>query len=74
MIKCFMEYNKSFLSTEKLMELIWDYDSEAEINVVWAYISALRKKLSQIGSKLTIQASRGVGYKLGEKNDKKAEN
>ena len=63
-----MEYlirNKNvLLSTEKLMDSIWSYDSEAEINVVWAYISALRKKLSQIGSDYTIKAMRGVGYQL----------
>src|SRR5574344_1569060 len=68
-----MEYlimNKgSLLSTEKLMEKIWDFDSEAEINVVWAYISALRKKLEQIGADVTIKAVRGVGYQLAEKND-----
>ncbi|MEI3361172.1 MAG: winged helix-turn-helix domain-containing protein [Oscillospiraceae bacterium] len=27
------------ISTEQFMERIWGYDSEAEINVVWAYIS-----------------------------------
>ena len=69
MLKCFVDHSKMLLSTEKLMELLWDYDTEAEINVVWAYISALRKKLEKIGSKLTIIAVRGVGYKLGDKND-----
>ena len=67
MMSCFIEYNTSLLSTEKLMTLIWDYDSEAEINVVWAYISALRKKLQEIKSPLTIIAIRGVGYRLGKK-------
>lgn len=63
-----MEYlirNKNIvLSTERLMDNIWGYDSEAEINVVWAYLSNLRKKLSQIQSDVTIKAMRGVGYKL----------
>ena len=54
------------LSTERLMELVWDYDSEAEINVVWAFISALRKKLAQISANVTIKAVRGVGYQLEE--------
>ena len=69
MMKCFITYSNSLLSTERLMELVWDYDSEAEINVVWAYISSLRKKLNQIGSKNTIQAVRGVGYKIGGNDD-----
>lgn len=52
------------ISTEKIMERVWGYDSEAEINVVWVYISALRKKLLQIGSTVEIKASRGLGYTL----------
>lgn len=52
------------LSTERIMENIWGYDSDAEINVVWAYLSALRKKLAQIDAGVTIKAMRGVGYKL----------
>ncbi|MBQ7411990.1 MAG: response regulator transcription factor [Clostridia bacterium] len=59
--------NKNMLlSTEKLMESIWGYDSDAEINVVWVFISALRKKLETIGSNYSIKAVRGVGYKLEE--------
>ena len=64
----FLVKNKDRLvSTEGIMESVWDYDSDAEINVVWAYISALRKKLSAIGSTLTILAVRGIGYRLGER-------
>ena len=33
------------ISTETFMEKVWGYDSESEINVVWVYISALRKKI-----------------------------
>ena len=60
--------NKDILtSTEKLMDLVWDYDSEAEINVVWSYLSSLRRKLAQSGSKVKLVAVRGLGYKLEEK-------
>ncbi len=63
-----MEYlirNKdTLLSTEKIMENVWDYDSEAEINVVWVYISSLRKKMDGIETDYVIKAVRGVGYKL----------
>ena len=58
----------SLISTEKIMERVWGYDSEAEINVVWVYISSLRKKLAQIGSTVEIKVSRGLGYTL-EKAD-----
>jgi len=52
------------LSTEQLMSRVWGYESDAEINVVWVYISGLRKKLAQIGSALQISAVRGRGYVL----------
>ena len=34
------------ISTERFMEKIWGYDSEADVGVVWVYISYLRKKLA----------------------------
>ncbi len=52
------------LSVNQLMEHVWGWDSEAEINVVWVNISFLRKKLTEIGSKTEIRATRGVGYSL----------
>ncbi len=54
------------ISTEQFMERIWGYETEAEINVVWVYISYLRKKLSTINAKVEIKAVRGVGYTLEE--------
>lgn len=59
------------LSTEQFMSRIWGYDSDAEINVVWVYISYLRKKLSQLGSTLQISAVRGRGYVLEEMDDQR---
>lgn len=56
----------ALVSTESLMEKVWGYDSDAEINVVWVYISALRKKLASVNANLTINAVRGLGYKLEE--------
>ena len=49
-------------SADRIMEKIWGWESDAEINVVWVHISNLRKKLKQTGSKVSIQANRGLGY------------
>lgn len=57
------------ISTETFMEKIWGYDSESEINVVWVYISALRKKISNLNVQVAIKAARGVGYHLEKIND-----
>ena len=52
------------ISTERIMDDIWDLDSDAEINVVWVFISSLRKKLEQIEADHMIKAVRGLGYRL----------
>ena len=66
-----MEYlvrNKARLvSSDDLMNALWDYDSDAGINVVWTYISSLRKKLNAIGADCAIKAVRGIGYQLEAK-------
>ncbi len=67
MMEMLMMNPKVLISTDRFMEKIWGYDSEAEINVVWVYISYLRKKLSAIGSNAVIKASRGAGYSLEER-------
>ena len=59
------------LSTEKLMEKIWGYDSDTEINVVWSYICYLRKKLISIKADVNIKVMRNLGYALETKDDKK---
>ncbi len=52
------------LSVEQLMNKIWGFESEAEINVVWTHISNIRKRLSQMKANVQIKAIRGVGYLL----------
>lgn len=59
-----MRSPKVVFSADRLMERIWGWDSDAEINVVWVHISNLRKKLKSIGSSVSIYASRGLGYML----------
>jgi DNA-binding response OmpR family regulator len=52
------------LSTEDMLVKVWGYDTDADIGVVWVYISYLRKRLSALGSTVEIRARRGVGYTL----------
>ncbi|MFI3249486.1 MAG: response regulator transcription factor [Eubacteriales bacterium] len=67
MLEMLMIGGDSLISSERFMEKIWGYDSETEINVVWVYISYLRKKLQSISSNIQIKASRNLGYSLEEK-------
>lgn len=54
------------ISTERFMEKIWGYDAEVEVNVVWVYISYLRKKLSALHADIQIKSARNVGFSLEE--------
>jgi len=64
MLEMLMSNNGQLISTDRFLDKIWGYDSEAEINVVWVYISYLRKKLSTIGATVQIRAARNMGYSL----------
>ena len=64
MIELLMSNPRVLISSEKFMEKIWGFDSEAEINVVWVYISYLRKKLSALNADIQIRAVRNAGYLL----------
>ena len=66
MMELLLSNPNRLISTERFLERVWGYDAQAEINVVWVYISYLRKKLAAIGSTVEIRAARGVGYTLEE--------
>lgn len=59
-------------SSEYIMELVWGYDAETEIDVIWTYISFLRKKLKQLDADIEIRTIRGAGYALEERGGGKA--
>lgn len=64
MLEILMLNSNHIIPTERFMEKIWGYDSESEINVVWVYISYLRKKLVSIDANIQIKATRNIGYSL----------
>lgn len=63
-MELFMRSPRIVFSADRIMERVWGWDSDAEINIVWVYISNLRKKLKAIGSGTAISAKRGLGYVL----------
>lgn len=70
MMEMLMSNPHQLIPVERFMEKIWGYETDAEINVVWVYISYLRKKLTALGANLIIKSSRNAGYSLEEKNDR----
>ena len=66
MMEMLMRQPGKLISTEHFMDRIWGFDSEAELNVVWVYISYLRMKLAAIGADMRVKAQRNAGYCLEE--------
>ena len=64
MLEMLMANHGQVISSERFLEKIWGYESEAEINVVWVNLSSLRKKLASVGADIQIKANRGLGYSL----------
>lgn len=54
------------ISADRFIEHIWGYETEVESNIVWVYISYLRKKLDKLKANVKIRASRNMGYYLEE--------
>lgn len=66
MLEMLMANPGQLISSERFFARIWGYDSEVEINVVWVYISYLRKKLAKLDANVQIKAARNAGYFLEE--------
>ena len=70
-LELMMQSPNRVISSEQFLSRIWGYDAEAELSVVWVYISGLRKKLNGVGSSVEIKANRGVGYLLTPRETQK---
>lgn len=64
MIELLLRNPGQVIPTERFLEKIWGYDSDVEVNVVWVYISYLRKKLQALQGDIQIKAMRNTGYCL----------
>lgn len=67
MMELLLRNPRQFIPTERFVERIWGYDSDVELNVVWVYISYLRKKLAALKADIQIKATRNAGYSLEER-------
>ena len=66
MMELLLRNPRQLIPTERFIERIWGYDSDVELNVVWVYISYLRKKLTALKANIQIKATRNAGYSLEE--------
>ena len=68
LMEVLMENPRIIFSVQQLMDKVWGWDAEAEINVVWVNISQLRKKLAELATCVEIRMHRGTGYSLEKKS------
>lgn len=66
MMEILMSTSHNLVSSEQFIRKIWGYETDTEINVVWVYISYLRKKLTALHANIQIKSSRNAGYTLVE--------
>ena len=64
LMELFMSHPGMTFSAAHLLEQVWGADTDADVNVVWVYISYLRKKLTQLEANAGIRSKRGIGYSL----------
>ena len=69
MMEYFMSNPHRIIPVDMFMERIWGFDSDADINVVWVYISYLRKKLAALDADIQIKSTRNAGYSLENCDD-----
>ena len=64
LMELFMQHPGYVFSTEHLMDKIWGYDTESDINVVWTHIGFVRRKMRNLNANVEIKTIRGAGYAL----------
>ncbi|MBR3386105.1 response regulator transcription factor [Candidatus Saccharibacteria bacterium] len=52
------------VTKQQILAHVWGADAEYDDNYVEVYISYLRKKIKELGSKVSIKTIRGLGYKI----------
>lgn len=67
LIETLMTNTTRFLTADDILSKVWSFDSEADIDTVWVYLSGLRKKIAGIGSRVKIVSRRNIGYRLEDK-------
>jgi DNA-binding response OmpR family regulator len=61
-----MENPRRVFTIDQVINRVWGWDNDTELNLLWVTVSQLRKKLSELGTVVEINAVRGVGYSLEE--------
>ncbi|MDD6789358.1 MAG: response regulator transcription factor [Lachnospira sp.] len=64
LLEYFMQNPDKEIATEDLLKHVWREDEEKDPEIVWVYVSYLRKKLQWVGADLEIEGEHGGSFKL----------
>ncbi|NJP04998.1 MAG: response regulator transcription factor [Chloroflexaceae bacterium] len=64
LLEFLMRHPGQALTRDQILDYVWSYERDVQINLVDVYISYLRRKLDQPGKPDPIKTVRGVGYRL----------
>ena len=59
-----MRHEGTVLSKVDILNNVWDYDFEGDVNIVEVYVAHLRNKIDRPFGRETLQTIRGAGYRL----------
>lgn len=68
-LKFLFERSKFVSEKEDIITRVWGLDNDFSSNNLEVYLSFIRKKLAHIGADFTVEAVRGVGYRLKKNSD-----
>jgi len=66
LLRLFMENYHHILPREIVLNRVWGLDSTVDDGNIGNFVYFLRKRLKEVGSRLSIRTVRGVGYRLEE--------
>ena len=66
LMEMLMENPRRIFTIDQVINRVWGWDNDTELNLLWVTVSQLRKKMAELGSSAEIRAVRGVGYSLEE--------
>lgn len=69
LLEYFLQHPEQILSREQIYSKVWGWDNNIESNNLEAYLSFIRKKLRLLESRVEIKSVRGLGYRMGARNE-----
>jgi two-component system OmpR family response regulator len=64
LLEYMMRHPGQSLTRQNILDYVWSYENDVQVELVDVYISYLRHKLNQSGAPDPIQTVRGIGYRF----------